>query len=334
MNINTQITNPHLDFISDVDLRNALLERLHELDRVFLVNANYSTIFIAISALEGIFKYIASIFKDEIRSSSSYPRYTKGNKKPFDKLTIDETYVELKNLSILPDIPEYEILYRLLREYRNFIHPSAQVHKGWEIKVGQAQLALGLLNVTIQNLERNIFIGKHIFEKVSGNPNYDSTSNVLRLEADATPHNSFIVLNRSVSEKLIITFDLDLPDRSLLNFVFNFVEEGDFKMVRLDNRRNSAYPNAVLRSSQKYLWNYYLVADPRLLPEKDNFSVRIEIDIPQKLFEFIVDGKSYQFSKKDGKQSYLFNEIEKGRKVGFFNEVGPTKLSSLNIEIT
>jgi hypothetical protein len=333
MNITTQITNKQLDFISDVDLRTALLERLQELDRVFLVNANYSTIFIALGAIEGIFKYIASLYKDDIRSSPSYPMNPKGTKKRFDRLYIDELYFELKNLSILPDIPEYKTLYQLFRQYRNFIHPDAQVRKGWEIEVGQAQLALGLLNATIQNLDRNIFIGKHIFEKVSGNPIYDSR-NILRLESGGTPHNSFIVLNQSITEKLTIAFELDLPYHSLLNFVYNFLEEGDFKMVRLDNRRNSAYPNAVLRSSQKYSWNYYLDVYPPLLSEKENFSVRIEIDLTQRKFEFIVDGKSYKFSKKHGKDIDLINEIEPNRKLGFFNELGPVKLSNLNIEIT
>lgn len=336
MEIKTQITNKELGFISDVDLRNSLLERLHELDRAFLVNANYSIVFIAIGVIEGIFKYLASIYKAEIRSSTSYPTYTNSKKrKRFKDLTIEDIYNELKNLKIFPNIPGYETLYKLLREYRNFIHPVRQVTKGWEINVGQAQLALGLLNATIQNLDRNIFIGKRIFEKISGTPKYDSTSNVLSLEAvKETPQHSFIVLNRPVSNKLIVTFDLDLPNGSLLNFVFNFVEEGDFKMIRLDNRRVSAYPNGVLRSSQKYSWNLYLKADPSLLPEKEYFSVRIEIDFPNKKFEFNVDGNSYKFSNRSGKQIDIFNEIETDKKVGFFNERGPAKLSNLRINIT
>lgn len=327
-----QITNKHLDFISDVDLRKALLERLYELDSVFSVNANYSTIFIALGVIEGIFEHIASIYKSEIQSSSSYPRYPKGGKKPLDKLTIDELYVELKNLGILPYIPEYESLYRLFRNYRNFIHPKAQVSKGWEINLGQGQLAIGLLNATIQNLDRNIFIGKHIFEKVSGNPNYDSR-NVLHLEAGGTPTNSFIILEQSVSQKLIVSFKLELPYGSLLNFVFNFVEEGDFKMVRLDNRRSRRYPNGVLKSSQKYSWKFSLYTNPLTL-DKENFSVKIEIDFSKRLFGFIVDEKQYSFSDRAGNQKDLFNEIEQNKKVGFFNEEGPAKLSELKIEIT
>ena len=53
MEITPQLTTKHLDFIHDADLRQALRDRLEELDRVFLVNASYSTVFVAIGAIEG-----------------------------------------------------------------------------------------------------------------------------------------------------------------------------------------------------------------------------------------------------------------------------------------
>jgi hypothetical protein len=332
MNINTQITNKQLDFISDVDLRKALLERLDELDRVFLVNANYSTVFGSLGAIEGIFRHIALIYKDEILSSSTYPRTRKGNKKEFNHLTLDELYIELKTLEILPDISEYEHLYKLFRNYRNCIHPQEQVLKGWKIDLGQAQMAIGLLNATTQNLDRNIFIGKHIFEKVAGNPYYDSKK-VLQLEFIGTPHNSFLILKRPISQKLLITFDVDLPQGSLLNFVFNFVNEGDFKMLRLDNRRNRPYPNAVLRSSQKYSWNVSLRANPLKPPDIEQFPVRIDLDFSSRLFEFIVNNVIYTFEDLDNKTRHLFDEIHQNRRVGFFNEVGIAKLSNIEIEV-
>ena len=86
-----QITAKRLNFINDVDLRNDLQTRLEELDRVVLANANYSTIFLAIGAIEGIFKHVAEIYKSEIRSSPTYPRSGKNQTlKPFDKLSINE----------------------------------------------------------------------------------------------------------------------------------------------------------------------------------------------------------------------------------------------------
>ncbi|MFZ3114486.1 MAG: hypothetical protein WA121_02655 [Syntrophales bacterium] len=332
MEIRTQVTNKQLDFIDNIDLRKTLLERLSELDRIFLVNATYSTVFVAIGAIEGILKHIAAIYKNEIKKNPSYPKNSKGNVKRWDDLTLDEVYEELKNMGILPDISEYKYLYFLFRNYRNCIHPQAQVHKGWDIQLGQAQMALGLLNATIQHLDRNIFIGKHIFEKLSGAPYYDS-GKMLHLKLDTTPHHSFLVLKKPVSQKLRITFDLELSRNSLLNIVFNYVNDGDFKMVRLDNRRLANCPNAVLKSTQKYVWHIVLSADPEKPPEKEQYQVSIQIDIPNRVFELIVDGQTYIFKDSNGNPIQLIDQVTPSTRVGFFNEEGPAKLSNIAVDI-
>jgi hypothetical protein len=331
MDIITEVTNKQVDFIDDIDLRKMLLERLNELDRIFLVNANYSTVFVAIGAIEGIFRHVAAIFKNEIKASPSYPKNSKGKNKKFDDLTIDEAYEELKNLGVLPDISEYRHLYHLFRNYRNCIHPQAQVNKGWDIRLGQAQMALGLLNTTIQNLDRIIFIGKHVFEKLAGAPYYDS-SKTLHLKVSTTQHHSFLILNKPISQKLSITFDLELSKDSLLNFVFNYVDEANFKMVRLDNRPVSRCPNSVLKSTQKYVWHEIFLANPRKPPEKEQFPVSIRIDLPNNIFEFMVDGQAYTFEDSKGNPKQLFDQVTPSTRVGFFNEVGPVKLSSITVD--
>jgi len=327
----TEVTNKQIDFIDDIDLRKMLLERLDELDRVFLVNATYSTVFVAIGAIEGIFRHIAAIFKTEIKASASYPKNSNGNDKKFDNLTIDEVYEELKNLRILPDIPEYKHLYHLFRNYRNCIHPQAQVDKGWDIRLGQAQMALGLLNTTIQNLDRNIFIDKHVFEKMAGTPYYDSTK-TLHLKVSTTRHHSFLVLNKLIFQKLLITFDLELSKNSLLNFVFNYVDEENFKMIRLDNRPLPRCPNSVLKSTQKYVWHESFLANPQKPPEKEQFPVNITMDLPNSIFEFKVDGQAYTFEDSKGNQKQLSDQVTPSTRVGFFNEVGPVKLSKITID--
>jgi len=334
MEIVTEVTNKQIDFIGDIDLRKTLLERLSELDRIFLVNATYSTIFVAIGAIEGIFTHIAAIYKKEIKDPANitYPKNSKGTSKEFGKLTIDELYQELKKLSILPDIPEYEHLYHLFRNYRNCVHPQAQVNKGWDIKLGQAQMAMGLLNATIQNLDRNIFIGKHIFEKLAGTPYYDS-GKMLHLKQDRTLHHSFLILKRPLTQKISIKFDLELSRDSLLNFVFNYINEGDFKMVRLDNRPHPNCLNSILKSTQKYVWHEKLFANPLKPPEREQFSVAIEMDLPNRVFEFKIDGQALTFQDSKGNNKQLFDEVTPSTKVGFFNEVGPVKLSNITIDV-
>ncbi|OHE59587.1 MAG: hypothetical protein A2Z47_04365 [Thermodesulfovibrio sp. RBG_19FT_COMBO_42_12] len=205
MELQTEITRKEINFINDIDLRTILRNRLKELDKIFLVNANYSTIFLAISTIEGIFQHIANIFKTDIQSSKKYPKYSKGKTKKFSKLLINELYILLKEKGLLPDIENFEHVYDLFRNYRNFIHPQAQTKKAWSTDLGHAQMAIGLLNATISYLDGYIFIDKEIFIKIAGNPDYDS-SKTLHLYKHNTPLHSFLVWDKPVSNALFLIF--------------------------------------------------------------------------------------------------------------------------------
>lgn len=330
MEIRTEITRKEINFINDIDLRAVLRDRLNELDKIFLVNANYSTIFLAISTIEGIFKHVANIFKNDIKASSYYPKDSKGKLKKFDKLTINELYILLKEQNVLPAIKNFEHVYDLFRDYRNFIHPQAQTKKAWPTDLGHAQMAIGLLNATVSYLDRQIFIDKEIFEKIAGNPDYDS-SKILNLRLLNSPLHSFLVWNKPVSNTLFLNFDLDLPKDSVFNFVFNFANEGSFKMLRLENRQ--IYKNCVLHCTQKYFWRERLIADPESPPDKPVFPLEIKIDFKKKEFTFAVDGTLYSFKDiNTNKVINLFTELKPDLKIGFFNEVGPVSLSNIRLK--
>ena len=326
MEIRTEITKKALRFISDVDLRLVLIERLNELDRLFLANAHYSTIFLSISTIEGILKHVAKIFKTEIKTSPSYPKDSKGALKNFDKLTINDLYVLLKELKVLPDIDNFEHIYDLFREYRNFIHPQAQTKKAWPTDLGHAQMAIGLLNATVSYLDRYIFIEKEIFEKIAGTPDYDS-SKTLHLKLHNVPLHSFLVWKNPVSNKVSLAFDLELPKDSVFNFVFNFKNDGSFKMIRLDNREK--FNNCLLHCTQKYFWRERLIVEPESLPDSAILPIEIKIDFPNKEFIFAVAGAPYVFKDKDKKTVRdIFDELVPGLRIGFFNEVGPVRIAN------
>jgi len=332
MEIQTEITRKDLNFINDIDLRDMLIERLKEMDRVFLVNGNYSTIFLALSTIEGIFKHIAAIFKAEIRESSIYPKNLKGNRKNFEKLTLNELHELLVKIGILPDIKNFNHVYQIFKDYRNFIHPQVQKKKGWAIDIGQAQMALGLLNATIDNLAQNIFIEKEIFKKWAGNPDY--YSNRLHLNRHQTRLHSFLVMRQPLSNILSLNFDLELSKDSIFNFVFNFVDDGNFKMLRLDNRKRLGTPNCLLHCTQKDVWRIIFNADPLHPPKKTLFSVAIEINFPSKTFSFSADGYSYSFKDAGDNIIDLYDEIDPNKKIGFFNELGTVKLSKIRLKKT
>lgn len=333
METQTEITTKEISFIDDIDFRNILYDRLNEIDRVFTVNANYSTIFLSISTLEGIFKHLAEIFWDDIKILISYPTFPKGKRKPFNKISIDEFYILLSEISILPKIEELEKVYKLFKDYRNFIHPQAQKKKAWAIDLGQAQMALGLLNATLSYLSQNIFIGKDIYQKVAGSPDYDN-DHVLHLKLDRTKVHSFVTTKSIVADSFSLSFDLELPVNSIFNFVFNFKDDGNFKMLRLDNRRHPDTPNCLLHCTQRYFWIPIMVAKDKYPPSsKTIFPVNIKINKSKKLFQFMVDGKEYQLVDSQGKTSDLFDEFTPGLKVGLFNEIKPVKLHNIESKI-
>lgn len=327
MEIRTEITRKDLNFIDDVALRNVLLERLNELDRAFFVNANCSTIFLAISTIEGIFKHIATIFKAEIKKSNSYPLISegvhKGKRKDFDRLQIDELYRLLKELRILPEIKGFAEIHSLFRDYRNFIHPQAHLRKEWAIDLGQAQMALGLLNATTGHLAQYIFIGNEKYVRIAGQPDY--VAGAIQLNRDRrTRWNSFLVRDQEIKENLALSFDLELPPGSIFNFVFNFVNEDNFRMLRLDNRdpTDPYQANSLLHSTQREFWVTILRASPKRPLRKPILPVQIRIDFTANMFSLIVDGKPYTFDRSQN----IIDQIQQGLRIGFFNELGTVKL--------
>lgn len=324
-----EIVRKSLDFIDDKDLQVVLQSRLEELERVFSVNANLSTIILSISCIEGIFRHIASIFRKFILASPEYPRRKDNKKKEFNRLTIEEIYKLLLERDILQRIENFDQIYSLFRNYRNFIHPQRQRKESWPVAIGQAQMALGLLNATIDQISNYIFIGPEILERVSGRPRFD-LSKVLHLDLSDTRTHSFMILKRRIDSKLDLQFDLDLGSKALFNFIFNFVDDSNFRMLRLDNREQERTPNALLYSKQKFHWYIVAKAD-QAQPPQGIIRIAIFINFNERRFTFKVNGHTYKFSSENGKEIDLFSELKKGLRIGWFNEGGPVKLSNIHI---
>lgn len=258
---------------------------------------------------------------------------SKGNKKKVDKLTIEEYYNLLKEIDILPKIEHFDKIYKLFRNYRNFIHPQAQTRdkkREWTVDLGHAQMAVGLLNATLEHLSHNIFIGKEIYEIVAGSPDYDKNK-VLHLNLARTRVHSFVINKRPI-DKLTLSFELELHSNSVFNFIFNYNNIGSFKMIRLDNRAKPKTVNCLMHCTQRYFWREKFFAKAPHPPEKEVFQVQIEIDITNKRFQFIVEGDDYIFNDGNGKKVNLFDELKPNLQIGFFNEVGPVKLHNIKLQ--
>lgn len=324
-----EIAKKTLDFIDDKELQVVIEKRLDELERVFSVNANLSTVILSISCIEGIFKHIASIFKTAILASPSYPKKKNGNRKDYSQLTIEEIYTLLLERDILQRIGNFDQIYSLFRNYRNFIHPHKQKKELWPVGLGQAQMAIGLLNATIDQISKYIFIGSEILERITGRPRFD-LSKVLHLDTNDTRTHSFLILKRPIETTLDLSFDLDLGKNAIFNFVFNYVDDSNFKMLRLDNREHQRTPNALLYSKQKFHW-FIVARANHIQPPEGLISLKIQIDANKNQFLFKVNGDNYKFSKEAGEEVDLFYEFRKGLKIGWFNEIDPIKVSNIQI---
>jgi hypothetical protein len=107
---------------------------------------------------------------------------------------------------------------------------------------------------------------------------------------------------------LDISLNVELSTDSIFNFVFNYVDESNFKMLRLDNRDLQRTPNSLLYTKQKYDWHIVGVAENKQPPE-GTISLKIRIDTSKKEFAFIVNGENYKFFGKNGEKIDLFQEF-------------------------
>lgn len=317
-------TKKTLNFISDIELRKILEHRLIELDKITMVSASYSILFLSMSTLEGILKHLAKLFRHRIKLL--------GKAKSSDKSNINKLYTQLTDSFIIPKVEHFEQISDFGGKYRDFIHPHVQKTGKTVVDLGEAQLALGLLNATVGLLSGMIFIGDYTFRTVEGIPDY--YSEILRLQLHETRLHSCLVYDKPVSKEASLSFDLQLPPRAVFNFIFNFRSIGDFKMIRLDTReKDRDEVNSILYCTQRYFWDQVLFAEDPHPPKKTSIPVTIKIDFGKRLFEFVVDGTPYKFKDQKGTGRNLIDEIEPDLKIGFFNEIRPVNLSNIKLNL-
>jgi hypothetical protein len=197
-----------LNFISDMELRRILEYRLSELDKITMVGASYSILFLSMSTLEGILKHLKKLFRHKIKALKK--------EENSDKSTINKLYTELINASIIPKVEHFEQISELGGKYRDFIHPHAEKDEKTVIDLGEAQLALGLLNATVGLLSDRLFIGDYTFRTIEGNPDY--YSEILRLEKQHTPLHSCLVYDKPVSQTGLLALTSTCPQELFLIF--------------------------------------------------------------------------------------------------------------------
>ena len=262
-------------------------------------------------------------------ASPKYPKIKSGKKRKFDALRLR------KYISFCLR----EISFNVFRILTKFILYSGIIVISFTLRHSRknlGQLVLDkrrwpwvLLNATIDQFSKYIFIGTEVLEIITGSPRFDS-SKVLHLDTSDARTESFLILRRKIKSTLSLSLDLELSKNAIFNFVFNYLDDSNFKMLRLDNRNKTRSPNTLLYSQQKDDW-YFVAKAAQVQPPEGIIILKIEIDIKNSRFSFRVNGDDYKFYKDSNKEVNLFQEFREGLRVGWFNELYPVKLSNIKI---
>lgn len=306
-----QLTIKDLGFISDPALERILRSILEEIDRVYLAEGYRSTLYLSISAVEGVLNHVINL-----NASLAQPL----TKRAISNLKLADLIKLCSSLGLIPS--ELEKTYEELRKSRNFIHPEAELKAKKSIHIGLCQLAMGILNTTLKELETKRFIDGTIWSVVSGRPTYLLLNKQLKLEFVHFPTESNIMTENLKSKDFQISFDLTIPPNSILNFIYNIESDERFWMARLDTRSPS--DDGVLICFNKFQWHtkQRFVVSPQIINNK----CLVNISFVEGVFSFSVDNVPLQVVGGNW-------NFDPSKPAGFFNECSTVNLENFSIKI-
>lgn len=312
------MTLKSLAFISDSKLRQILADILMEIDNVALIGASRSTLYLSMSTLEGILTRLIEI--NHINAKQYFPNNKKGRQKKLSELVLDEKIDISTRLKFIEK--DYYRMFKKMKKFRNYMHPYVELKGGDKIDLGSSQISLGLLNHILNNLGGLRFIQNQIWNVVSGEPIYESSSNKIEFKRGSTRTDSFLITNGFQNKDIDMSFELTLPSSGLLNFVYNFEQGSTFNMLRFDARNENDC--GFLFCKHYAEWDYLY-----------RFKCKLKINIPN---EINIQCRSNKITIKiNGEDICLakinYPKINISLPLGFFNELSSLTVSKLMISI-
>lgn len=130
-----------------------LKSRFEEIKKCLSANAPLSVIFLGGSTLEGILLGIALKHPQEFNKSESSPKDKNGKVKQFPDWTLSNYIDVAYDLGfLLEDVKKFS---HSLRDFRNYIHPYAQVSSGFNPDKHTAAICWQVLKAAIYQLSKN-----------------------------------------------------------------------------------------------------------------------------------------------------------------------------------
>lgn len=310
------MTLKSLAFVSDSKLRQILTDILLEIDNIASIGALRSTLYLSMSTLEGI---LTELIKINLKGAEQFfPKNKNGQLKKLKDLVFDEKITIAKDLEFIEK--EYYEIFQKMKDFRNYMHPYAELKDGKKIDLGASQISLGILNHILNTLGGLRFIGDQVWSVVSGEPVYELSSDTVEFNRGNTRTDSFITTKGFLGKDINVSFDLVLSNNGLLNFVYNYEQGSKFNMLRFDARNEN--DNGFLFCKHYAEWDYVEKFKYKL---KTNIPNKIEINCASKGFGLRINGDRIKFS--DNK----YTKFDRSLPIGFFNELVSLTVDKLKI---
>src|SRR5689334_11060824 len=103
MEIQFAATTKTLNFISDPEMTHVILDIMEEIDRLVLVRAHRSMIYLSMSTLEGILANVLRANRTKVKALPSYPLDANGSKKKIGDLSLANELLLAKDLKYIDD---------------------------------------------------------------------------------------------------------------------------------------------------------------------------------------------------------------------------------------
>ncbi|OGY17908.1 MAG: hypothetical protein A2784_01775 [Candidatus Chisholmbacteria bacterium RIFCSPHIGHO2_01_FULL_48_12] len=268
------------------------------------------------SILEGI---LTKLIEINLSSAKQYfPKNKRGQQKKLEDLVFDEKIAIAKKLKFIEK--EYYEIFQKMKNFRNYMHPYTELKGGEKIDLGASQISLGILNHILNTLGELRFIQGQVWNVVSGEPVYESSSDTIDFRRGNTRTDSFIVTKGFLGKNINISFDLVLSNSGLLNLVYNHEQDSTFNMLRFDGRNEN--DNGFLFCKHYAEWDYV-----------EKFKYKLKINIPNKIVincttkEFILKINDEEIKFTDNK----YPKFNRNLPIGFFNELASLTVKKLKI---
>ena len=130
-----------------------LKERMQEIDKAVANQMPLAALFLIGSSLEGVLSALAQRFPREFCSSLSAPK-KEGKVLPLTSWRLDRLIEVASDLKILEkDVKDFS---KVVRDYRNYIHPNEQVKNKFSPKMDTVELSLKVFDMALNQISQFI----------------------------------------------------------------------------------------------------------------------------------------------------------------------------------